>query len=465
MVTSMISLFRSFRDDIALQRRRAWWRLLFAFSVVKLLAFVVVIALIAVALSHMPPGQSGGTGTDPVRMLLSSGFSAIFVLQLSSFALGTVAVGTYGWVAATTAYVRALMGAAQARDPQLTHAVTILPVAGASAGAAGQSAIGPLAHPMRALATRDAIYLLGALAAIGMFGVGVALTIISLTPNRSFHQPISLALWLQWLFFPGSLMLLGIGIALYALTARRFARMERAAMLAQVDDNGVTFRREGSAGSAHRLRWSDALAFVRINYTDELGRIHEVFALSAADEEYLWAAMYALPNASTEEQAREESWRVAAHQLVAVVAQRTELPLLDLTPAITRTVATVARPYAQTTWGLFVRARAIALRDGDTALARERAQRQRQFTGALLLPLMRWATRLGGMNAVSAAQRTDTLLLVRELLPYYPTPEQVTPNAGRRRLIQGYWTSEYTLQWVMVALAFANALSFLFLTS
>ncbi len=191
-----------------------------------------------------------------------------------------------------------------------------------------------------------------------------------------------------------------------------------------------------------------------------MGRLHEVFVLSGADEDFLWEALYAHPNASAAEIQREEAWRVAAHRLVEQVALRTGLPLLDLTPTISATLAAGASSSAVVAWNLFARARVIARQQGDLALADDIGQRQNPSRAWVTEALARVGVSLGGARHLTPAQRAETLRLARELLPYYPTPAQVTPDPRRRMLIASYWRGEFVLQALVIVLVFANALSF-----
>jgi hypothetical protein len=439
------------------------------FSAVKIIGFVALSALLWLALSHAAPGMLGSLRPEGAQDLFSTGFEALFLLQMADFYVALYSVGPSGGLATTTAYSRALLGAAAAHDLRLTHAVAVPPSADAAAGGdaepVAEQTLEPLAHPMRALALNGAVYALAALGGCGLLCLGAWMAIISLQVPPSFrHQPITLANWLAWLAFPCCLMALGVACAVWALITRRFAWMERASLSAQVDAEGVTFVRAGAAGRGRRLRWSDARSFARIAFTDELARVHECFVLSAAHEDYLWEALYVSATPLPAEAPGEEAWRVAAHRLAEQVVQRTGLRLLDLTQTIAATLATSPGASSNVAvWNVFARARVIARQQGDLAFARELSQRQVQAGGWLSRALMDLGARLGaGMRKLSPAQREETLRLARELLPYYPTTAQLTPDPRRRLLLRGYWSSEMFFQMLVIVLALANVLSFAF---
>jgi hypothetical protein len=448
-----------------MRRTRAWWRMLFIFSVIKVIAFIAVGALVWFALTHPAPNSLDADVAHSASSIVSNVFEVVFLLQMADFLTGMHMVGPAGWNAPTTAYTRALMNAVVARDLNLTQAVTVVPARDNATGAEQPAEpsetpwiVGPLAHPMRTLARNGGVYVVGALAGIVLLGGGVFMTIISLRIPPSFHPPITLANWLSWLALPCCLMLFGLASIVVVLTAWRFERMERQGFSAQVDASGVTFLRAGETGQGRRLRWSDMGGFARFAFTDELGCLHEVFALSSAEQDFLWEALYDSRNAPTTA-AGEEAWRVAAHQLTERVVQGAGLPLLDLTPTLSATLAANTGGDAPATWNLLGRARAIARRQGDRAFAHTIAQRQAQ-SGRLIA----WfgARNDGRVRRLSPEQCAKTVQLARELLPYYPTFAQMTPNPRRRLLIQGYWSSELLIQFLVVVFAFANLLSFLY---
>ncbi len=458
MASPTVQLLRSFRDDITTRRTRAWWRMLYTFSVVKVIAFIAEGALLWFALAHAAPSLLDADVALSPLSILSNGFEVVFLLQMADFLTSMQSIGPASWNAPTAAYTRALMNAVAARDLSLTQAVTVVPaqdkVTGAEQSAEPSEAnwqVGPLAHPMRTLALSDGVYVVWALAGIALLGGGVFMTIISLRIPPSFHPPITLANWMSWLAMPCCLMLFGLAGIVVAFTAWRFARMERLGFSAQVDAHGVTFLR---ADQRRRLRWSDARGFARFAFTDEFGALHEVFALSSAEQDFLWAAVYDSRSAPTTT-AGDEAWRVAAHQLTERVVQGAGLPLLDLTPTLSATLAANPGGAAHATWNLFGRARAIARRQGDRAFARNIAQRQAQ-SGRLIA---RFGARTGGrVSRLSPEQCAKTIQLAQALLPYYPTPAQEPHDLRARLTAQKYWLSEYAFQALVVALAFANFL-------
>lgn len=457
MASPTVQLLRSFRDDIAMRRTRAWWRMLYTFSVIKVIAFIAVGALVWFALTHPAPGLLDANVPQNPTSIISNGFEVVFLLQMADFVTGMQSVGPASWIAP---YTRTLMNAVAARDMNLTQAVTVTPAQDNATDAEHSTEIseanwivGPLAHPMRTLGPSGGVYVMGALAGIALVGCGVFMTIISLRIPPSFHPPITLASWLSWLALPGCLMLCGLASIVVVWTAWRFARMERQGFSAMVDAGGVTFVRAGDTGQGQRLRWSDARGFARFAFTDEIGGLHEVFALSIAEQDFLWEALYDSSNAPTTT-AGDEAWRVAAHQLTEHVMHATALPLLDLTPTLSATLA-VNPGAANATWNLFGRARAIARRQGDRAFARAIAQRQAR-SGRLIA----WfGARNGGrVSWLTPEQRAKTVQLAQALLPYYPTPAQEPHDPRARLTARNYWLSEYLFQALVIALACANFL-------
>lgn len=462
----MLSLIRAFRDGVALSRERALWRVLTVFTVIKLAYFVAAFAFVWVALAHAAPGFFAGMDSTAIHLAVSDTLLPIVWLQIADFTAGVTLVAPYGNHGAARIYARTLMNLVEhqagAGDASLMHPVIILPTAGSDARAESeaQQTIGPLAHPMRALGMRNGAYIAALLGAIAFACVGAGMAALSLQTPPYQPQPVALATWIQELSVPVTIMLVGAGAALWALLMWRFARMERQALTATVDADGVTFRLAGRAGYERRLRWSDARGFARMMIADELGRGHEVFVLSSAEEDILWEAMYASASASAQEAQGEEAWRVAAHQLVEQVAQRTGLTLLDLTPTISLTMATSTISTPQVVWGLFGRARAIARKQGDAAFARTLTARLTETLSPIAVPIAQLAMRIPNLQSLTPAQRDDTLRLARDLLPYYPTPTQLTPNPLKRFLMQSYVNSQFALQLFALVLATANMIAF-----
>ena len=460
-MSGMLSLLRSFRDGVALTRERALWRMLTVFTVIKLAYFVAAFAFVWVALTHAAPGLFAGMDSSSMHMAVSDALLPIVWLQIIDFTAGVTLAGPYGNHGAARIYARTLMNLVEhqsgADEPGLIQAVRIEP----SAGTVSETqTFGPLAHPMRALGMRSGAYIAAMLGAAVVVCLGAGMTALSLYTPPQQTLPVAPALWIQWLSVPGAFMLVGVGGALWALMTWRFARMERQALTATVDADGVTFRMAGRASYERRLRWRDARGFARLMIADDLGRGHEVFVLSGAEEDFLWEAMYASASASVQEAQGEEAWRVAAHQLAEQVAQRTGLTLLDLTPMISLTMATSTASTPQVVWGLFGRARVIARKQGDVTFARALTARLTQTLSSVVVPVVRLAMRFPNLQSLTAAQRDDTLRLARDLLPYYPTPAQLTPNPLRRFLMNSYVNSQFALQLFVLVLAIANLFIF-----
>lgn len=449
MPSEMVRLLRSFDDDVSQRRRRGLWRMLIVFSVVKILGFIAVGALAWLSLAPLMPGAF--TSDSSNWNVLSDALQAIQMLQIADFAAALLAIGPVNRDA-LPAYRRALMSAVAARDARLARAITVLPSAGTDVRVPsedGAVTIGLLAHPMRTLGVSTGLYLIGALAGLAVFGLGVGLSIVSLlTPPPITHAP-TLANWFEWLAFPCVLMLLGVADAVVALATRRYARMEGQDMSASIDAEGVTFTRGGARSQSRRLRWRDARGFALISFTDVMGRLHEAFALSTADEDFLWAAEYASLHAPPDLPPESASWRLSAHQLVDQVIQHTGLPLLDLSQTVADVAATDVPMSQSAASSLLTRAHIIARERGDQTFARELAQRLDR--GSMVSErAVRMAGRRGvGVSRFSDAQRDETLRLARELLPYYP-PSGQTPHGSRTGLLKSaYWRSEIILQFLI----------------
>jgi hypothetical protein len=446
VITGMTHLLRAFGDDISLRRARALRRMLVLFTACKVSAFVVVGALVWLALGQIASGALDPGGFSLRQDVVTAAFDALFILQIADFAAGTGAIGPLSWSRASRAFARTLTNIVAARDLRLAHE---LPISPASGGDDAQL-IGPLSHPMRGLALNDAVYVVAALAGVAVTALGVAMTIISLRVPPSFQPPITLANWLIWLLLPFCLLILGVAGVIVALVTRRFARLERLPLMAQLDSGGVTFTRAGDDGSAQRLAWGDARGLARLAFTDELGRLHEVFALSGPQQDYLWEALFMGQGGTGTD---DEASRAAAHHLTEEIVRRAGLPLLDLTAIMVATMAASNTASSYPLAGFFARARRLAKRRGDAGLMRDIDQREAR-SGWLL---GRLAARLGGgVRRLSPQQQAETLRLAGELLPYYPTPAQLAAGSGGWRFAGGYVLSQYAFQVLVVALAIGS---------
>jgi hypothetical protein len=456
VAASMMHLLRAFADDIALRRARTLRRLLLSFTAIKLSAFVAVGALVWLALTQTPPGALDPGGASLRQDLLISAFDALFILQIADFAAGTSPLGPMSYSQASHAFARMLTNAVAARDARLTRGLPAPPPHEDAASASAidvQRTIGPLAHPMRALALNNAVYLIAALGGGILVGMGVIVALSGLRAPATASPSVTLAHWMIALFFPLCLIVLGAGGCAAALVTRRFAHLERQSLTARMDASGVTFTRAGDGAQPRRLAWHDARGFARLAFTDDLGRLHEVFALSGPDQDYLWEALYdgQQPGSHPEDDAA----RVAALQLNDAIIQRAGLPLLDLTPTLNAVLASSRGASSYPLAGLLARARKLARRRGDSELVRAIDQCE----GRSSWLLARIAGRLGGgLGRLSPRQQEDTLRLARDLLPYYPTPAQIQSSSGGWRFAGGYVLSEFVFQALIVALAVAGAM-------
>lgn len=447
----MMHLLRACADDIALRRARALRRLLLSFTALKLGAFLAVVALVWLALTQLAPGALDPGGASLRGDLLTSGFDALFILQIADFAAGTSAIGPMSHSQASRAFARMLTNAVAARDARLTRGLPAPQpheAAATASGADDHHLYGPLAHPMRALALNNAVYLVGALGGALVAGLGVIIALSAVRAATTSSPPATLAHWLIALFFPLCLVALGAGGCAAALVTRRFARLEHQLITARLDASGVTFTRAGDRARPRRLAWRDARGFARLAFTDELGRLHEVFALSDADQDYLWEALY--PGHQPGPHPEDDAQRAAAQQLADAIIERAGLPLLDLTPTLNAVLAASRGASSYPLAGLLARARKIARQRGDGELVRAIEQREGR-SGWLLA---RFAGRLGGgLGRLSPRQRDDTLRLARDLLPYYPTPAQIASGSGGWRFAGSYVLSQFACQALVVAVA------------
>lgn len=450
-MSGMTHLLRTFGDDISLRRARALRRMLMLFTVFKVSAFVALAALVWLAWGQLAPGALNPGGVSLRSEVVTAAFDALFILQLLDFAAGT-SLGPLNWGQASRAFARTLMNVVAARDLRLASELPIAPAPGvvASGGVEGVRTVGPLSHPMRALGLGDAVYVVAALGGVVAIGLSVFMTIISLIDPPPVQRPITLANTLIWALFPLSLFVLGAAGILVALVTRRFARLERLPLMAQLDSGGVTFSRMGDAGATRRLAWGDAHGLARLAFTDELGRLHEVFALSGPHQDYVWEALFAGQSAPGSD---EEASRIAAHQLVEEITRRARLPLLDLTQTMYFLMAASSTASGYPLSGFFARARKLAKRQGDTGLMRAIEQHE-AHSGWLL---GRFAGRqVGGVEQLSPQKQAETLRLAGELLPYYPTPAQLAIGPGGWRFAGGYVLSQFVFQALIVALAIGS---------
>jgi hypothetical protein len=429
--------------------------MLILFTVFKVSAFIVVGALVWLAWRQIAPGALDPGGVPLRSEVASAAFNALFILQLMDFAAGTGLIGPLNWGYASRAFARTLTNIVAARDLRLARELPLLTAPGAEASVAEEGAqmIGPLSHPMRAFTLSGAVYMIATLGCVVMIGLGVFVTIISLLPPSPLHLRPTLENGLEGLLFPFCILTIGVAGIIVALVTRHFARLERLPLMAQFDSDGVTFTRAGDAGATQRLAWGDARGLARLAYTDEMGWMHEVFALSGPQQDYLWEALFAGQSAPGSD---EEASRVAAHHLTEEIARRTGLPLLDLTDTMYAVMAaTTSSPYSLS--GFFARARKLAKRRGDTSLMHAIDQRQ-AHSGWLLGRLA--GRQIGGVKRLSSQQQAETLRLAGDLLPYYPTPAQLAAGSGGWRFAEGYVLSQFAFQALIVVLAFASVAVF-----
>lgn len=446
MSNGMISLLRAFRDSVSLGRRRAFWRVLTLFTAIKLVLFLAAAALAWMIIAHTA-GDALAVYDQPNTFLLSQVLLGVVFVQIADFSAGASSVvGPYYQLEAPRAYALALVNAAAARDSAVGQPTSLTPEPADAALTAGE--IGPLAHPMRALGLDASAYVVGIVGALIAVAAGVGFLVLVLQPSP-YHPHPSLGDRIYDFTMPGFLLLLGLGGLLWALTARHFAWLERQTFTARTDDDGMTIVAPHGGAGGQRFRWSEARAFLRMLTIDTGRHTHEVFVLSDGQREAIWEARY-------DGAADGEPARVAAHRLAEVVAQRTGLPLMDMTQTIAATLANNATRQAAVGWAVMARARSIAQADGDVALARELAAKLRLGAGPLVRLMGRMRMRVGKPKWYSPLQRAETLRVARALLPYYPTPAEVATSAARLRLTWLYWNAQVVFQMLVLILAVVN---------
>ncbi|MGH2502094.1 MAG: hypothetical protein ACRDID_06210, partial [Ktedonobacterales bacterium] len=285
MTNGMISLFRAFRDGVSTQRRRALWRMLALFSVVKVIVFAAVAVVLWAVITHAVPGLLH-TADETPGFLTSQVVLLAIMAQMLDFVAGATIAGPYVSAQAPPAFARTLLNAVAARDLAVGQITPITPEAPSADAASAAGEVGPLAHPMRALGHNASTYVLGIVGALLLIGLGVFMAVEWVQPSR-YHATLTLGDWIGYLAVPCFLTLAGAGGLLWALIARHFARLERQTFSARVDDEGVTFQMARGAGGDQRLRWSEARAFMRMLTSDSRGHTHEVFTLSDGQRDLL----------------------------------------------------------------------------------------------------------------------------------------------------------------------------------
>ncbi|HEX2349930.1 MAG TPA: hypothetical protein VHI51_15960 [Ktedonobacterales bacterium] len=453
-MSGMTHLLRNFGDDISVRRARALRRMLILFTVFKVSAFIVVGALAWLAIQQLATGALDHGGVSVQSEVVGSAFNALFILQIMDFTVGT-GLGPLNWGQASRAFARTLTNIVAARDLRLALDLPVPPTPGADGGAAERAqVIGPLSHPMRALGLSSGVYIVGALGGVAMMGMGVFMISITLFDPSPFRPQLTLANEFVGLLFPLCVFTIGVGGIIVALVTRHFVRLERLPLMAHLDSGGVAFTRAGDAGSTQRLAWGDVRGLARLAYTDEMGWMHEVFALSGPQQDYLWEALFAVQSAPGSD---EEASRVAGHLLVEEIMRRTGLPLLDLTGTMYVVMAASNTASGYPLSGFFARARKLAKRRGDTSLMRAIEQHE-AHSGWLL---GRFAGRqVGGVERLSPQKQAETLRLASDLLPYYPTPAQLAKGPGGWRFAGAYVLSQFAFQVLIVVLAFASVAAF-----
>ncbi len=460
MVSSMRTLLNSFRGGVARRRRRALAWLLGLYAAIKLVVLVALIIILWPLVAALPGGLSGGALPNGAQEAISSALNTMILLQLLEFGAVMASFGSIGAISSgesVPAYARTLMRVVEARDTSVAPTVT---VSRAEAPTRTEATLGPISHPLRLLDVSPGAYLAGALASVLMIGFSGFMLAISLRATPTYALPTTPAGWRSLLSFPITLLLMSLGWLLWTLVGRHFARVERQGLLAQVDADSVTFHQATSAGRVsdeRRMRWSEARGFARLLCKDSRGRLHEIFALSASDgEDFLWEALYVHPDDTAYTTSEAEARNLAAHQLVEVVTERAELPLLDLTPAIATTLTSSYPRTGFSDWRLFSHALAVAQMEGDAALAREIVRRALGARGALAIWVALRAYGARSVRRLTATQREDSLQLARALLPYYPTRAQLTPSVARRLLLRSYLSGELVFQLLLIVFALAN---------
>ncbi|HEX8995066.1 MAG TPA: hypothetical protein VF812_03445 [Ktedonobacterales bacterium] len=463
MGRKLASLFRCFRDGIALERDRAQLRLLIVCSVVDVIVFVALLAFIAIVIWNEWPRLMVG---DHERMrtlslLLLMTYQAIYAPLMLALGLLSASntAGPSGAPTPTRAFVWALAGAIDAGDPVIAPRASV----GAdhdvsvdepqASGLWDVETLDPLAYPMRSQVLPDVTYVLGALGGVLLVLLGlVVLTIgrfASPSQRDSFEvafqvftlhmslwlSPISTAVWSEGFVF----LFTGGVCVFWALLSQRSAQMARQGFSAQVSPEGITVRQQGPRVRERRLLWHDVRGFARIHYRDDMLRDHTVYLLRAVDQDVLWESPAVNRYLAPEDFGREEAMRASAARLVRYALRYVSAPLVDISAALETALIGVAGPfYGAQVWNLTGRALYLARQAGDSATAshiwsRLHPNKREPSTFSLYMGAGLHNVRL------SPTERERVLTLTKALLPYYPAPDAQILSPRMRGGIRAYW--------------------------
>ncbi|HEX8995067.1 MAG TPA: hypothetical protein VF812_03450, partial [Ktedonobacterales bacterium] len=427
------ALFISLRDGLALEREREGrllGRLLAALWYVIVGGAMILLALDCWLfwpnyITGLPGDNVPGTPFALIDilvfpMLFSSGFTALRPVYRTARESARI-------------LVTAIRSAAAARDAVVAPEVGGVEGDGQADAAVpgdfeGAATIAPLAHPLGSTGAADALYLIGALAGLAWCGGALYFTTTLLSdPYPTFApQLVSLA------ELPAIVALGGLVLGAWSLVAWREARRARRGMIAEVDGDGVTVRVAARRGRLRHLRWSDARSFARVRYVDNHAQPHIAYIMMTDVGDMLWDEPPASRYLSPVEIARAQALRDAARRLARLVEQRTGLPLLDLS-AIAQVGRIDPLSAGQPQQNLFGQAIEIARGLGDRTLARKLWLGTHPGAGEPPEKEVSRIARPGIFLRTTTPQRDEIVRYALALLPYFPTPEQTTPDPLERQ--------------------------------
>ncbi|HEX9038718.1 MAG TPA: hypothetical protein VF808_17180 [Ktedonobacterales bacterium] len=471
------TLFRAVPDLIALGRRRARLRLLTVMGVIAPFIFLSYSALTAIFLwlfwpllfSDPTPSQ------QPLSALTSltlGGMVTLLLLQNINTMGISYTVGLYRRPLPALTFAQALMAAIIARDPAVAPAADArqaerdASVAPHGQGFDASQPIGPVAHPAGMMGSSDGAYIAGIVGGFALAGLGLVMaTLPTLVtyfhpgPNFGALPSSPLPGWLTpyqyvvpfWGY--GAVVILAGGfLSAWVRIAWRFGRLEREGFTARVDAQGL--RIQYAEEPAVALAWNEVRGFAHLRYRDDWVRDHDVYLLLTNDRALLWEAPPQTRYISFQGAAREAAQRAAAYQLVERVRTDANIPLVDVSEIISLARGGVTSSSSTLSWNLAGRGAYLARQRGDGALA--------QSIWARLHPGSRMPGPRGmrareGITTAQASQShsAEEVRAARSLLPYLPTPEDLTRSVGTRFLSRVYW--RYTQAWLVVLMLWALA--------
>lgn len=283
-----------------------------------------------------------------------------------------------------------------------------------------------------------------------------------------------------------------VAALLFFIGGRRRRRLvrERRGITLTVDGLGVSFRQPTKPRQTTTIAWGEMRALAMLSYKDIYTHDHVIYLLDGGAQTLLWeyppTELYAMPDERDRTSLRQESSRTLAR----LIAERTRLPLRNLTATMTILRGTPQSNTSNTNsrYTTFLRhAYRAALIEGDLELAtalwqadepgaRRQPRALRQLTesahrpsgagmdtnvaasattGDVLSPRGNrfarwWAAQVAAVQAQLQPERYAQLQVARALLPHLPTSNlaEATPevqrfvrSGGRRQALTRLFTS------------------------